>query len=323
MDRLTSMAVFVAAVEEGSLVSAARRFGLSQSMAGKHVSALEEQLKVRLLQRSTRMLKLTDVGQRYYSRCKQILREYEDANREAGDAHVSLRGMIRVAAPTTFGAMHLGKVIARFLSIHPEVTIEAALSDQYVDLVSDGIDLAIRIGLLRDSELVARRLAPCRMLLCAAPSYLKQYGIPKTIEELRRAPRLAFSEAVSDGDWTLTDAEGRIHRIDGAVKLTSNNMQLLLSAAVAGVGIAYGPSFVFGEAIASQILEVVMADHKTTDLTIHAVFPTKRHVSLKLRSFIDHLAASFGDRPPWDASQRPRPDRPIELLDRCDLSRFD
>lgn len=130
MDRLTSMAVFVSAVEEGSLVSAARRFGLSPSMAGKHVSAIEEELSVRLLQRSTRMLKLTDVGQAYYTRCKQLLEEYEDANREARDAQQTVRGLLRVAAPTAFGAMHLGGVVAGYLAEYPEVSVETTLSDR-------------------------------------------------------------------------------------------------------------------------------------------------------------------------------------------------
>jgi DNA-binding transcriptional LysR family regulator len=300
MDRLTGMAVFVAAVEEGSLVSAARRFGLSPSMAGKHVSAIEEQLKVRLLQRSTRMLKLTDVGQGYYARCKRILEEYADANREAGDAQQTVRGVLRVAAPTTFGAMHLGGVIASYLAAHPDVTVETMLSDRYIDFLTEGIDVAIRIGQLKDSDLVARRLAPCRMVFCAAPSFLARHGTPKDVAQLRKVPRLAFSEAVSAGDWTLTDANGNANVIDGPVRLTANNVQMLLAAALAGAGVAYGPSFVFGESIVRGELDVLMSDHTTSDLTIHAVYPTKRHVSLKLRRFIEHLGTSFGEMPPWD-----------------------
>ncbi|WP_298281293.1 LysR family transcriptional regulator [uncultured Bradyrhizobium sp.] len=300
MDRLVSMAVFVAAVEEGSLVGAARRFGLSPSMAGKHVAAIEEQLNVRLLQRSTRMLKLTDVGQVYYTRCKRILEEYEDANREAGDAQQTVRGVLRVAAPATFGAMHLGNVVASYLAAHPGVAVETTLSDRYVDLLADGIDVAIRIGRLADSDLVARRLAPCRMAFCAAPSFLARHGVPQTVEQLRQAPRLAFSEAVSAGDWTLVDPEGRTHVIDGPVRLAANSMQMLLAAALAGAGVAYGPSFVFGESIARGDLAVLMPDHQTSELAIHAVYPTKRHVSLKLRRFIEHLNSSFGDMPPWD-----------------------
>jgi DNA-binding transcriptional LysR family regulator len=208
MDRLLGMAVFVAAIEEGSLVGAARRFGLSPSMAGKHVSAIEDELKVRLLQRSTRMLKLTDVGRAYYERCKHILDEYGEANREARDAQTTARGVLRIAVPTTFGAMHLGGVVASYLAAHPEVLVETVLSDRYVDLLADGIDVAIRIGQLKDSDLTALRLAPCRMVFCAAPSFLARHGVPKTVEELRQTPRLAFSEPVSAGDWTLTDLGG-------------------------------------------------------------------------------------------------------------------
>jgi DNA-binding transcriptional LysR family regulator len=300
MDRFVSMAVFVAAVEEGSLVGAARRFGLSPSMAGKHVSAIEEQLQVRLLQRSTRMLQLTEVGQAYYTRCKQILEEYDDAVMEARDAQQTVRGTLRVAVPTTFGAMHLGSVVAGYLAAYPDVAVETVLSDRYVDLLADRIDVAIRIGRLADSDLVARRLAPCRMVFCAAPSFLSRHGVPTAVEQLRQAPRLAFSEAISAGDWSLTDPAGNTHVIDGPIRLAANNMQTLLAAALAGVGVAYGPSFVFGEAIAAGALQRLMPSHQTSELAIHAVYPTRRHVSLKLRRFIEHLSASFGDQPPWD-----------------------
>jgi DNA-binding transcriptional LysR family regulator len=137
------------------------------------------------------------------------------------------------------------------------------------------------------------------MVYCAAPSFLGQFGVPKTLEELRRAPRLVFSEAVSAGDWALTGPEGATH-VDGVIRLAVNNMQMLLAATLAGAGVAYGPSFVFGESIANSSLQLLMPNYKTTELAIHAVYPTKRNVSLKLRRFIDHLSASFGDTPPWD-----------------------
>ncbi|PQY38793.1 LysR family transcriptional regulator [Cronobacter sakazakii] len=304
MDRLLSMAVFVSAVEEGSLVSAARRFGLSPSMAGKHVSAIEEQLKVRLLQRSTRKLTLTDVGRSYYTRCKRLLEEYEDANREAQDAQQNVHGILRVAAPTTFGALHLGRVVSNYLAEYPDVSIETTLSDRYVDLLADGIDVAIRIGRLQDSDLVARRLASCRMMFCAAPSFLARHGEPKTIEQLRQAPRLAFSQAVSAGDWSVTDANGQTYHIDGEIRLAANNMQMLLAAALTGAGVVYGPSFVFEQSIASGALRVLLPDHKTKDLAIHAIYPSKRHVSLKVRRFIEHLSMSFDDTQPWDLMHR-------------------
>ena len=273
---MVSMAVFVAAVDEGSLVSAARRFGLSPSMAGKHVSAIEEQLNVRLLQRSTRMLKLTDVGRAYYLRCKRLLEEYEDANREARDAQQTVRGVLRVTAPTTFGAMHLGSVIASYLDAYPDVSVETTLSDRYIDLLADGVDVAIRIGRLTDSDLVARRLAPCRMVFCAAPSFLVRHGVPKTVEHLRRAPRLAFSEAVSAGDWMLTDPDGNTHLIDGPVR----RREQYADAVGRGIGGGWRGVWTklrFRGFIASGSLDVLMSDHKTSELAIHAVCPTKRH----------------------------------------------
>jgi len=299
MDRLTSFGVFVATVEEGSLVAAARKFGLSPSMAGKHVSALEADLGVRLMQRSTRQLTLTDVGRAYYIRCQRILEEVDEADREAGDSQFVARGTLRVAAPTTFGAIHLGGVVARYLDQHPEVTIEVRLNDQYVDLLAEGIDIAIRIGKLLDSDLVARRLAPCRMVFCAAPDFLTAHGLANTLEDLHRAPRLAFSNAVSKGDWTATDSQGQAHTLDGPLRLSSDNTQMLLAATLEGAGITYGPSFVFGEHLARGDLIVLLPDFRTVSLAIHAVYPSARHVSLKLRRFIDHLATSFGDTPPW------------------------
>jgi DNA-binding transcriptional LysR family regulator len=302
VDRLTSMAVFVAAAEEGSLSRTARRFGLSASMAGKHVSAIEADLNIRLMQRSTRQLSLTDAGRAYYERCKRILEEVDDANREASDAQQTIRGVLRIAAPVTFGAMHLGGVVAGYLDQHPAVAVEVTLGDRYVDLLREGIDVAIRIGRLLDSDLVARRLAPCRMVFCASLDFLKRNGTPRNVKDLRRAPRLAFSEAVSAGDWTLTDPQGQSHLIDGPVRMAANNTQMLLAASLAGAGVAYGPSFVFGERIAAGDLIILLPDHRTSDLAIHAVYPTARNISLKARSFIEYLIASFGGEPPWEVT---------------------
>jgi DNA-binding transcriptional LysR family regulator len=306
MDRLTGIGVFVAAVDEGSLAAAARRFGLSAAMAGKYVSAIETELNARLLQRTTRRLSLTDVGQTYYERCKQILESYDEANREASDAQRSARGVLRIAAPVTFGAMHLGGVLAKYLEEHPHVNIEVSLSDRYVDLLEAGLDLALRIGRLPDSALVARRLAPCRMVICASPDYLKRHGTPRSPDDLRQAPRLAFSEAVSAGDWTLIDAQGRAHVIGGPCRVMANNTQMLLAAALTGAGIAYGPTFVFGEEIARGKLVELLPEYHTSELTIQAVYPSARHMPLKVRHFLDYLVAAFGDEPPWDRIPPPR-----------------
>ena len=300
MDRLTSLGVFVAAVEEGSLAAAARRFGLSAAMAGKHVSAIEAELNARLLQRTTRRLSLTDIGHTYYERCKRILEAFDEANREANDLQGTARGVLRVAAPVTFGAMHLGGVVARYLEDHPHVNVEVLLGDRYVDLIDTGVDVAIRIGRLQDPGLVTRRLAPCRMAVCASPAYLERHGTPRKPDDLRRAQRLAFSEAVSAGDWTLLDARNRPHVIDGPCRMAANNTQMLLAAALAGAGIAYGPTFVFGEHLARGELVELLPAYRPAEMAIQAVYPSARRIPLKVRRFVDYLAGTFGDEPPWD-----------------------
>ena len=305
MDRLTSLSVFVAAVEEGSLAAAARRFGLSAAMAGKHVSAIEAELNARLLQRTTRRLSLTDVGHTYYERCKRILEAFDEANREASDSQGTARGVLRVAAPVTFGAMHLGGVVARYLDDHPHVNVEVLLGDRYVDLIDAGVDVAIRIGRLQDPGLVTRRLAPCRMVVCASPAYLERHGTPRTPDDLRRAQRLAFSEAVSAGDWTLLDARNRAHVIDGPCRMAANNTQMLLGTVLAGAGIAYGPTFVFGEHLGRGELVALLPGYRAAELAIQAVYPSVRRIPLKVHRFVDYLAETFGDKPPWDRKVLP------------------
>jgi len=300
MDRLRSIEVFVAAIEQGSFAAAARRFGLSAAMAGKHVSALESELNARLLHRTTRRLSLTDVGQAYYERCKRILEAFDEARREASDSQSTARGVLRVAAPVTFGAMHLGAIVARYMEDHPHVNVEVLLADRYVDLIDSGVDVAIRIGRLEDAALVTRRLAPCRMVMCASPAYLKRHGRPRKPADLMRAQRLAFSEAVSAGDWTLHDEKGRAYVIDGPCRMTANNTQMLLAAAIAGAGVAYGPTFVFGPHIRSGELLALLPSYRAADLTIQAVYPSARRIPLKVRRFVDYLAETFGDDPPWD-----------------------
>jgi len=304
VDRFTGIGVFVAAVEEGSLAAAARRFGVSPAMAGKYVSALEAQLDVRLLQRTTRSLTLTEAGRRYYDRCKRLIEAFEEANSEASDSRHVARGTLRVAAPVTFGALHLGPVVARYLQENPRVDVEVLVDDGYADLLASGIDVAIRIGRLADSTLVARRIAPCRMTACASPDYLRRHGTPRAVSDLLNAERLTFSQAVSAGDWTLVGPDGTAQVIDGPSRLSANNMSMLAAAARAGVGIAFGPTFVFGDDIARGELVELLPDHRATDLVIQAVYPSARHVPLKVRLFVDRLVADFGDDPPWDRFMR-------------------
>src|SRR5580658_4181274 len=297
---MTSLAVFTAAVEGGSVAAAARRHKITPAMAGRHIDSLEQVLKARLLQRTTRQLHLTDVGRAYYQRSRRILEEFEEAQREAGDLQVSPQGTLRITVSGCFAALHMGGPIARYMRQHPGIRVEMLASDNFVDLVHEGIDMAVRIGRLADSNLVARHIGTCRMVMCAAPSYLKRVGEPKTPSELRKHPRLAFSEAVSPGDWTLRDARGRSHVIDGPCQLLSNSMQLLLAVAIQEGGIVYGPSFVLGAALLQGTLVQVLPKYATSDLGIHTVVPSSRYVSTKVRHLIDQLGEEFGENPPWD-----------------------
>lgn len=297
MDKFTSMRVFIAAVEEGSFAAAARRFKLSSAMAGKHVSALESDLHVRLIQRSTRRLSLTDAGQRYYDRCKVIIEALDDADREASDIQATPRGLLRIAAPLAFGEMHLGKIVSRYLEQFPEVSAGVVLEDKYIDLLEERIDVAIRIGHLDDPMLVTRRLAPCRMVFCASTGFLKKYGTPETPDDISRMPRLAFSQAISAGDWTIYDADNRPYTIESRCRLTSNNIQLLMDAALGGTGIVYGPCFVFREHIRQGQLIELLPDYRTSELTIQAVYPSALRIPFKVRTFVDFIADALKAMP--------------------------
>jgi DNA-binding transcriptional LysR family regulator len=300
MDRLTELTVFIAAVEDGSLAAAGRRVGMTPAMAGKYVAALEAELGIRLLNRNTRKLSLTDVGRTYFERSKHILEQMEEADREARNLHGEPRGTLRVTAPMTFGALHLGAPIAKFVLAYPQASVEMTLDDSYFDLVESGFEMAIRIGRLADSSLIARRIAPCRMVACASPAYLERKGYPQSPADLAAFDLLAYNMSRSPGSWTFTDRAGRVSSLRGTPRLWANNVQLLLAGALNDGGIAFGPSFVFGPYLETGALRQVLPLHKTSTLDIHVVYPSARHVTAKVRRFIDVLESAFGEKPPWD-----------------------
>jgi DNA-binding transcriptional LysR family regulator len=300
MDRLIGLTLFVAAVEEGSLAAAGRRLAMTPAMAGKHVAALETELGVRLLHRTTRRLSLTDVGRAYFERSKRILEEMDEADREARNLHGEPRGTLRVTAPMTFGALHLGAPVARFVSSYPEASVEMTLDDHYVDLVESGLEMAIRIGHLPDSSLIAQRIAPCRMVACASPTYLERKGFPESPADLAEFDLLSYNMSRSPGSWTFTDSAGRVSLSEGKPRLRTNNVQLLQAAALKDGGIAYGPSFVFGSYLETGALRQVLPHFKTSTLAIHVVYPSSRNVTAKVRRFAELLESSFGEEPPWD-----------------------
>lgn len=301
MDRLDDMLAFIKVVDTRSFTAAADRLNLSKSVVSRRIGELENRLGARLLNRTTRKLSLTEVGQAYYERCTRILADLEEAEQAVADLHAAPRGRLRVNAPVSFGVMHLAAAVAEFVERYPAVEIDMDLNDRYVDLVDEGYDLAIRIGRLRDSSLIARRLAPARMALCASPAYLIKHGTPQSPDDLANHQCLIYTNLATPDVWQLqVNGETRAVRVSGPLR--GNNGELLRDAAVAGMGIVMSPTFLCGNALSSGTLLSFMADSLPSDAGVNAVYPQNRHLSPKVRVFVDFLVQRFGPRPYWDCA---------------------
>lgn len=298
MDRMTSMAVFVKCVESGSLSAAARQVGLSQAMVGKHLRGLERSLGVRLLTLTTRRLTLTEAGAAYFQRCVQILADIDEANREAMQLQAVPQGLLRVTAPVDFGEMHLAPALADFLARYPGIVVDVELGDRFSSLIDEGFDLALRIGRLPDSTLVARRLGSSRMVTCASPAYLERHGTPAHPAELA-AHRCLYLNAVSTpGVWWYGDGDRELSvQVDGPLR--TNSMAMACRAACQGLGIVFGPAFALAPALQAGQLVTILADFDSRPLDIHALYLSKRHVATKLRLLIDFLAERFTAQADW------------------------
>lgn len=301
LDGLTGMRVLVRVASAGSLAAAGRDLGLSQTMVTKHVAAVEARLGVRLLHRTTRRLTLTEAGRGYLDACRRILAEIEEAEAEAAAGQTEARGWLRMNVPVSFGTLCIAPLLGRFAARHPRVGVDLGLNDRVVDLLEEGWDLAIRIGVLRDSGLVARRLAPCRTVVCAAPAYLAGRGTPRGIADLVSHDCLGYtlSERLGVNRWSFgADATASVP-VSGS--LSANNGDALRAAALTGLGIIYQPTFLVGEDIRAGRLVALPLDHPTTPAgAIHAVFPPDRRPPLRTRAMIEFLAEAFGGDAPWD-----------------------
>lgn len=300
MDRLEDMIAFVRVAESQSFTAAAERLGLSKSAVSRRMAELEDRLGVRLINRTTRRLGLTEVGQTFYERCQRIIADIEDAECSATRVAAEPRGILRVNAPTSFGIQHLGPALAAFMTRYPRIELVMDLNDRFVDLIEEGYDVALRIGRLRDSSLVARRLAVSRRVLCAAPAYLDQAGRPRQPEDLARHRCLIYTNVASPGHWTLIGPDGTVTQpVTGPMH--SNNGDMLRELAIAGHGIATLPSFLVADALTDGRLEMVLPDHPPIEGALHAIFPHGRHLTTKVRVFVDFLARQFGPEPYWDS----------------------
>lgn len=308
MDSLTSMKVYCAVVESASFAAAARRMKLSRAVVTKHVAALEDRLHVRLLERTTRKLSVTEAGGRYYERAVQILAELEDAEREAQQATAVPRGTLRVSVPHHFGTAHIAPFLAEFRRRYPEVELDISLSDRYVDLIEEGFDLAVRISdALAESSLVARRLAPCRFVVCGSPAYFKRHGEPRVPDDLARHPCLGYTLSPRERSWVFVCAQNQRHVVNVSGPLRSNSGDLLRVSALNGVGVMLLPTFLAGSDLESGRLQAVLTDYRVHEHGIYAVYPSRKHLSAKVKAFIDFLAEKYGPEPYWDEWVRTLP----------------
>jgi len=297
---LTAQATFAQVVEAASFSAAARALGLSKSAVSKQVSRLEAQLGVQLLHRTTRRLSLTEAGAVFYEGCQRMLAEAEAAEQAVTHLAAAPRGHLRLNAPMSFGILHLSPQLPDLLQRCPELTVDLTLNDRLVDLVEEGYDLAVRIGRLPDSSLIARRLAPSRNLLCAAPAYLEQNGAPARPRDLKRHACLFYSYQAESEAWRLAGPEGT-ERVSLGGRFRVNNGDSLRQVTLAGLGIAQLPTFIVGDDLrAGRLLRVLPDWEAAAEAAVHAVYPATRNLSPKVRVVIDFLAERFAGTPYWE-----------------------
>lgn len=304
MDTLAAMRMFAKVVEAGSFVRAAERLDVSTTAASRLVADLEAHLGARLLHRTTRRLHPTDAGRAYYERCAQILDEIDEAEADVRDDNARPAGVLRINTAVSFGILHLAPLLAAYRAAYPEVEVEVSLSDRVVELVEEGFDLAIRISSSLPPTLVVRRLAPVRLVVCAAPAYLERHGTPLLPADLPGHNCLLYTYASDGGDWRFEPrpgSGGEAETVRVAGSLRANNGDLLRTAALDGLGIIRQPTFLVGDDLRSGALLPLLADYPLPSLGVYAVYPTRRHLSAKVRTFVDFLASRWGDVPPWDA----------------------
>ena len=300
MDMFEGMRSFTRVVESGGFAAAARKMGVSRSFVNKQVARLEDELGAQLLRRSTRKVTPTDTGAAFYERCIAVLAELDAAVAAVSELQDSLRGTLRVNAPMSFGLGHMADIVAGFMSAHPDVRVELVLNDRFVDPLEEGFDVSIRIAEPSVStSLVSREIVPARRVLCASPDYLREFGEPTAPAELRTHRCLHYGYQASGVQWRLRGPSGdESVPIDCA--MWSNNGDVLAAAAVRGQGIALLPTFIVGANLQAGELRTLMCDYEPTPLTLCALYPRHRHLSSKVRLFVEAVVEAIGEQPYWD-----------------------
>jgi DNA-binding transcriptional LysR family regulator len=300
MRRFSDLEAFIAVVEAGSFTAAAERLDIAKSAVSRRVTALEERLGVQLLRRTTRRLNLTETGRSFYEHSARILADLDEAEAAVLQQHGELRGSLRVALPLSFGARHMYRPIAEFSRRHPRVSFDLDLNDRRIDLIAEGVDVAVRIGRLSDSTLIARRLFEARTVVCASPDYLQRRGMPQTPDDLADHDCLVYANLPDPTKWVCTGEDGVRHPIDVTERMTASSGDFLCECAMEGLGLVLQPTFIAGEAISRGELQPVLTDYQWPVTPAYAIYPPTRHLSYRVREFIDFLAEYFAGVPYWD-----------------------
>ncbi|MBZ7920603.1 LysR family transcriptional regulator [Ensifer adhaerens] len=297
MTNLGDLEIFARVVSTGSMSAAGRVLGFSPAVISKRIKRLEDRLGTRLLQRTTRQISLTEAGQGFYDRVLGILSGIEEAEAYASGRSSHALGVLRISAPTSFGRMHIAPHLTKFMKDHPDLKLHIVLTDEFTDIVADGFDMAVRIGELVDSSLVARKLAPVRRLLCASPDYIARNGAPKEIGDL--ANHLCLP-AHNNDNWKLEGPEGAlVWHPEGP--LVTNSSEIVRAAVIAGAGIALRSTWDIGPELRSgQLMQVLPQWEGSKQLTLSAVYPSRQFLPAKVRLFIDYLAGLYGPIPYWE-----------------------
>jgi len=304
MDRFGAMDTFIRVVESGSISGAADRMEVAKSAVSRRLKELEAHLGVELFHRTTRRMNLTESGRTFYHQAVRILDDVREAELATSQAHGQLRGTLKVALPMSFGLMHLGPAINDFLQQHPDVEFDIDFNDRTVDVMQEGFDLAVRIARLPDSSLIARRLASMNAVLCASPGYLERNGCPASPEALVEHRCLVYSLIRNYETWRFHDANGQLRTAKIQAYIKASNGEFLRDAAVGGHGIVLVPSFIAYQAIEQGDLVQVLSDFTQPQLDVYALYPQTRHLSQRVRAFVDFLVKRFEGTPYWDACLR-------------------
>ena len=293
------MSAFVEVVDRGGFTAAEDKLGLSRAQISKRVMQLEEHLGARLLNRTTRQISLTEMGRLYYERCKALLIEVDEIDSMASEQSSIPRGTLTIGAPSSFGTLHFKNVITEYMQQYPQVQISLQLTDRFVDVVDEGFDVVIRIAELADTSLIARKLSTCKLVYCATPAYLKEHGEPKVPQDLALHHCLLYSNAEKPGIWTFHGPAG-IENVSVNGPLMADNGDILKAAALSDLGIVFMPTFIVGEDIRRGALQQVLTNYCPPELAINAVFPSRRYLSSKVRTFIDFAAQYFDEKSGWN-----------------------